>query len=110
MKGGRARWRIENETFKTLKHAGYNFQHNYGHGKKNLSTNFALLMFLAFLIDQVQEFCCPLFKKAKEVARTKRELWEKLRNIIKLVHVSCYAEILNVIISPPGLKINWDTS
>jgi hypothetical protein len=26
MKGGRARWRIENETFNTLKNQGYNFE------------------------------------------------------------------------------------
>ena len=30
--GGRARWKIENETFNTLKNQGYNFEHNYGHG------------------------------------------------------------------------------
>ncbi len=29
-KGARCRWRIENETFNTLKNQGYNF----GHGKK----------------------------------------------------------------------------
>jgi len=30
MRGGRARWKIENETFNTLKNQGYNFEHNYG--------------------------------------------------------------------------------
>jgi hypothetical protein len=53
MRGGRARWKIENETFNTLKNQGYNFEHNYGHGQQNLSVNFALLMMLAFLVDQV---------------------------------------------------------
>src|SRR5712692_8138802 len=28
MRGGRARWKIENETFNTLKNQGYNFEHN----------------------------------------------------------------------------------
>jgi hypothetical protein len=32
MCGGRARWKIENETFNTLKNQGYNFEHNYGLG------------------------------------------------------------------------------
>ena len=49
MRGGRARWKIENETFNTLKNQGYHFGHNYGLGKKNLSTVFAMLMMLAFL-------------------------------------------------------------
>ncbi len=35
VRGGRSRWRIENETFNTLKNQGYHFEHNYGHGKKN---------------------------------------------------------------------------
>src|SRR6202043_3177366 len=32
MRGGRARWKIENETFNTLKNQGYHLDHNYGHG------------------------------------------------------------------------------
>lgn len=36
VKGGRARWKIENETFNTLKNQGYHIEHNYGHGQKYL--------------------------------------------------------------------------
>jgi hypothetical protein len=36
--GGRARWRIENETFNMLKNQGYHFEHNYGHGYQPLSS------------------------------------------------------------------------
>ena len=53
MRGGRARWKIENETFNTLKNQGYHLEHNYGHGEQNLSVVLALLMMLAFLVDQV---------------------------------------------------------
>ncbi len=56
MRGGRARWKIENETFNTLKNQGYNFDHNYGHGEQNLSVVLAVLMMLAFLVDQVPCF------------------------------------------------------
>jgi len=31
---GRARWKIENETFNILKTGGYHLEHNFGHGKK----------------------------------------------------------------------------
>src|SRR6202042_478372 len=61
-RGGRARWKIENETFHTLKNQGYQFEHNFGHGEQNLSVVFALLMMLAFLVDQTQQLCCPLFR------------------------------------------------
>ena len=66
MIGGRARWKIENETYNTLKNLGYNFEHNYGHGKENLSTIFCMLMMLAFFIDQIQEIACSLFQAVKK--------------------------------------------
>jgi hypothetical protein len=80
VKGGRCRWKIENETFNTLKNQGYHFEHNYGHGVKNLSVVFALLMMLAFLVDQVQQLCCPLFQAVWKKMGTKRALWDNLRS------------------------------
>jgi Transposase DDE domain len=79
MRGGRARWGIENETFNTLKNQGYHFEHNFGHGYQNLSVVFALLMMLAFLVDQVQQLCCPLFQAVWAKMGSKRRLWERMR-------------------------------
>jgi hypothetical protein len=79
MQGARARWRIENETFNTLKNQGYHFEHNFGHGYQHLSVVFATLMMLAFLVDQVQQLCCPLFQAAWAQWGSKRLLWEKMR-------------------------------
>jgi len=79
-KGARTRWHIENETFNTLKNQGYHFEHNYGHGQQNLPVVFAMLMMLAFLVDQVQQLCCPLFRAVLAKAGSKRALWEKLRS------------------------------
>jgi hypothetical protein len=79
MRGGRARWRIENETFNTLKNQGYQFEHNFGHGKKNLSVVFAMLMMLAFLVDQVQQLACRLFQAVWAKLGSKRSLWEQMR-------------------------------
>jgi hypothetical protein len=80
VRGGRARWKIENETFNTLKNQGYHFEHNYGHGKQNLSVVFAMLMMLAFLVNQVEQLCCPLFRAVLHKFRTKRALWDNLRS------------------------------
>lgn len=79
MRGGRARWRIENETFNTLKNQGYHFEHNFGHGYQHLSVMFAVLMMLAFLVDQVQQLCCPLFHAVWAKLGSKRRLWERMR-------------------------------
>ncbi len=78
--GGRSRWKIENETFNTLKNQGYQFGHNFGHGQQNLSTNFAMLMMLAFLVDQTQELCCPLFQAVRKKRGTRCSLWDHQRS------------------------------
>jgi len=81
MRGGRCRWKIENEAFNTLKNQGYHFGHNFGLGKKHLSEVFVMLMMLAFLVDQALQLCSPLFKAALERAGSKRALWEQQRNL-----------------------------
>lgn len=81
MQGGRARWKIENETFNTLKNQGYHFEHNDGHGQQNLSVVFALLMRLAFLVDQTQQLCCALFQAVWVKLGSKRLLWERMRSL-----------------------------
>jgi len=81
----RSRWKIENETFNTLKNQGYHLEHNYGHGKKYLATNFAILTFLAFLVDQMAQYLDQTFQKALEVCQTKKALWEKVRQVFDLL-------------------------
>ena len=83
MRAGRVRWKIENETFNTLKNQGYHLEHNFGLGEKYLSTIFTLLMMLAFLVDQAQQLCCPLFRASWEKSGSKRALWERMRGIFK---------------------------
>jgi hypothetical protein len=96
-RGGRARWRIENETFNTLKNQGYHFEHNFGHGEKNLAVLFALLMMLAFLIDQVQQRCNTLFRQAWQKKGPKKELWESVRHLFASFLVASMAEIYRAI-------------
>lgn len=85
MRGGRARWSIENETFNTLKNQGYEFEHNFGHGNENLCTVMGMIMLLAFLVDQVQLLCCQLYKKAKDSVGTFKSLWEHMRSLCSLL-------------------------
>ena len=84
-KAGRCRWKIENETFNTLKNQGYNLEHNYGHGKKHLSTVFAFLMLLAFFIDQITQALDETFDKAVKDAKTLRDLRQKVRVLFDLI-------------------------
>ena len=79
MRGGRARWRIDNETFNTLQNQGDHFEHNDGHGYQHVSVVCAVLMVLAFLVDQVQQMCCPLFQAVWAKLGSTRRLWEQRR-------------------------------
>ena len=98
MKAGRARWKIENETNKTLKEeCNYNIEHSYGHGKKNLCTLLGMLAMLSFLIDQAQEAGCKLFKEALTVKRTKRTLWESLRSQLEWIILDCWQTLYKLI-------------
>ena len=83
VRGARARWKIENETFNTLKNHGYHFEHNFGHGYQHLSTVMVHLMMLAFLIDQIQQRCCQLFNRALDEAQSKRRFWQQVRGLFQ---------------------------
>jgi hypothetical protein len=111
MRGGRSRWKIENETFNTLKNQGYHFERNYGHGCQNLSVVLAMLMMLAFLIDQIQQLCCPQFAAAWEKCISKRALWERIRAIFRQFTVRSMQEIYEALLClrKPPVKILWDS-
>ena len=82
MRAGRRRWAIENETFKALKDRDkYNFEHNYGHGKKNLAVVLPMLAMLSLLIDQTQQHCCSLVQKALKYQKRKLYFWEKMNRL-----------------------------
>ena len=79
MQGGRARWKIDNETCNTLKNQGDNFEHNDGHGEQHLSVVWAMVRMLAFLVDQTQQLCCALCRAVWTKLGSKRLLWERMR-------------------------------
>jgi hypothetical protein len=97
MRGGRARWKMENETFNTLKNQGDNFEHNYGHGEQNLSVMFAALMMLAFLVDQTQQLCGALFRVVWLKLGSKRLVWERLRALFYGYRLESMRELLEAL-------------
>lgn len=95
MQGGRSNWRIENNTFNTLKNQDYHFSHNFGHGYKNLSTVFCMLMMLAFFVDQVQELSCHLFKKARAKFKSRTSLWDKIQRMFNEFFIHSWEDVFN---------------
>ncbi len=100
MRVGRSRWRIENETFNTLKNQGYNFGHNYGHGNNNLCSVLTMLMLLAFLIDQVQNLCDGLRKKVREKLGPWYAVFEKTRGLFQMIVWDSWQQMYELILEP----------
>lgn len=111
MRAGRSRWKIENETFNTLKNQGYNFQHNYGHGYKNLCSVMTMLMMLAFLIDQVQQLCCKTYQKARKHVGRLTTLFERIRVLIGFGAFDTWNQMYTFIgdpaARPPPIGSGW---
>ena len=64
-----------------MKNQDYEFEHNYGHGQQHLATVLAMLMMLAFLIDQVQEYGCAFFQAARQRFYSRTSLWIKIKGL-----------------------------
>lgn len=97
MRAARSRWKIENETFNTLKNQGYQAEHNFGHGKKNLCTIFSFLMMLAFLMDQIQLIGSFQFKKALAKTKSKIRLWFKMRSLFTHLLILSWNDLFKAI-------------
>lgn len=103
MEGGRSRWKIENETFNTLKNQGYNFEHNFGHGYKHLSTTLAHLMLLAFFVDQVLLSVSKSLQSALNKVKRKKYLWEIMRAMLMFFICPSFETLYNTIAHPPNI-------
>jgi len=74
-KGGRLRWKIENEGFNTQKNGGYNLEHSYSRNE-TASKNYYYLLQIAHIINQLME-------KGSLLKKQIRKTFGSLRNIAR---------------------------
>ena len=98
MGGGRARWKIANETFPTLKNQGYHFEHHDGHGQQNRSVVLARLMRLAFVVDQTQQRCCAVLQAVWTKLGRTRLRWERLRALFYAYALESMRHLLEALV------------
>jgi len=104
VKGGRARWKIENETFNTLKNQGYHIEHNYGHGKQYLSMNFFVLNLLAFFVHQILELCDLSYQQCRAKFSSRKEYWNQLRCTFRIILFRDFYHLLGYLSNPPMVR------
>jgi hypothetical protein len=95
---GRTRWRLENG-YNSLKKRGYNFEHNFGHGKKYLSSVLATFMVLAFLLHTSSAFLDEIYNKAVHQFTGKIYFYRHIKFLTHYFVFSNFRELLLTIIS-----------
>ena len=97
---GRARWKIENETFNVLKTGGYNLEHNFGHGKKSLSNLLVVLNLLAFTFHTVALISALAWRTAVAARGASYRFFEHLRTITAYIVFPDWDALLTTIADP----------
>ncbi len=91
---GRARWKIENETFNVLKNGGYNLEHNFGHGKHHLAAILASLNLLAFAFHTVCDIADDLWRAARQKLGPRYNFFNKLSAITAFLIFPSWDDVL----------------
>jgi hypothetical protein len=102
---GRARWKIENETFNVLKTGGYNLEHNFGHGKQTLASVLVVLNLLAFAFHTAARLAVLAWRNAVTARGATYRFFEHLRTVTVYVVFQDWDHLLQSIaaaaIRPP---------
>ena len=104
---GRARWKIENESFNVLKTKGYNLEHNFGHGKKNLAALLATMNLLAFAWHTLCDLTARTWQKARQRIGTRRRFFQDLAAITGYLIFPNWAALIRTMIDgepPPQVR------
>ena len=94
---GRARWKIENETFNVLKNNGYNLEHNFGHGKDTLASLLVALNLLAFAMHNACDLVEGSWQEGRQKVGAKMRLFEHIRTITTYFVFPSWGSLLRTI-------------
>jgi len=99
-KGGRDRWKIENQGFNVQKNSDFNLEHPYSMDLEKLKAYYFLLQ-IAHLIFQLLEVGSLLRNVARKVGKSPRDLFGSLRNIARrLVEAFRYFRLPDHVFDP----------
>jgi len=94
----RARWKIENEHNKVLKHHGYHLEHNFGHGQEYACEIYAVLNLLAFQMHGILLLLDEGYQKARASIRRREEFFAGLRLIFSRFLFQTWEEFIGFIV------------
>lgn len=103
---GRARWKIENETFNVMKNHGYELEHNFGHGETFLAMTLAALNLLAFAWHSALDIVEPSWQAARQAAAKRSSFFAHILTLTSYVVFPCWSALLDALTTftiPPEL-------
>jgi hypothetical protein len=98
---GRSRWKIENENNNVLKTKGYHFEHNYGHGKKHLSTVFVSFALVAFLYHTIMNITDMLYIKARNSKGSRINFFNMIKAFTSIIIFKSWNSLMEFILKSP---------
>jgi len=100
---GRARWKIENESFNVLKNRGYHLERNFGHDNEHLAALLACFNLLAFAIHTVCDLAAGAWRHARETLGPRTRFFQNLQGLTTYLLFSSWTELLQTLafVKPP---------
>jgi len=103
IQAGRTRWKIENRANNTLKTKGYHFEHNFGHGKENLSETLLSLNLLSFFFHTVLEIFDKKYRLIRETLPRRKDFFNDIRALTRYICFGNWNQLLDFMIK--GLEL-----
>ena len=100
---GRARWKIENESNNVLKTKGYHLEHNFGHGKKYLSSLLATMNLLAFGLHTLLELTDESYRLIRGAVGARRKFFQHLEALTTYLYFETWERLMDFMMR--GLEI-----
>ena len=95
---------MENENNNVLKTKGYHLEHNFGHGKKHLSSLLLTFNLLAFLFHTVLEIMDERYKLIRDELPTRKTFFDDIRALTKYMYFDSWDSLLAFMIR--GLELD----
>lgn len=104
----RSRWKIENENNNELKKRGYNLEHNFGHGKLNLTSTLLTMNLIAFLFHTVLEIVDKKYMILRKHLGAKKVFFQDIRALTKYKYFQSWNVLLQFMLE--ALEIEFTDS
>ncbi len=117
-RAGRGRWKVENENNNVLKTKGYHIEHNFGHGKKHLTSFLLSLNLLAFLFHTVMTWGDAKYGAVRDALGRRETFFDDIRALTRYLIFESWTHLMDFMVQglelesklKSGLGLKGDTS